>query len=201
MGNSISEFGKKLAAKVQYNAPVILTFALISLVALLLNHLTGGWSNLTFFSVYRSSWLNPLTYLRLFTHALGHQNFEHYFSNFTVILLAGPMLEEKYGSKSLLSMMAVTAGITGLINTLFFSTGLLGASRIAFMLILLSSFANAQRGKIPLTLIFAAVIYLGGEIADGLLHTDQISQLAHIVGGVCGCIFGMLLAGRQKEAS
>lgn len=174
----------------QYNSPVILTFALISFIVLVINILTNGRSNLMFFTIYKSSFTDLMMYLRMFTYIFGHANISHYISNFTIILLAGPMIEEKYGSRQLVEMIAITAVTTGLINILFFDTGLIGASGIAFMLILLSSFANYQKGKIPLTLICVAVIYLGGEIYDGLFTQDNISQLAHIIGGICGCIFG-----------
>ena len=44
-----------MSKKIQYNSPVILTFAIVSFGALLLNMITNGWSNRLLFSVYRSS--------------------------------------------------------------------------------------------------------------------------------------------------
>ncbi len=183
---------KKLFAKFQYNAPVILSFALISAGVLLLNLLTNGWTNAHIFSVYRSKLLDPMQYVRLITYVFGHASYSHFINNFTVILLVGPMLEEKYGSKPLVKMMAMTAIVTALIQVVFFPhTALLGASGIAFMLILLSSFANYQKGRIPITLILVAIIYLSGEIAAGIASPDDnISQMGHIIGGLCGTVFG-----------
>ena len=191
---------KKFFDKFQYNAPVILTFTLISAAALLLNYLTSDWSNAVLFSVYRSSLLNPLQYVRLVTHVIGHANYAHFIGNFTIILLVGPMLEEKYGSKTILKMMLVTAVITGLVQIIFFpTTALLGASGIAFMLILLSSFANFRRGKIPVTLILVALIFLSGEVIDGLTKSDSVSQLGHIIGGICGTAFGWAITKEKAE--
>lgn len=178
--------------RIRYNAPVILTFTLISFAVLVLGYITNNRSTETFFMVYRSSLANSLFYLRLFTHILGHANLEHFVGNFTVILLVGPMLEEKYGSRKLLVMITLTALITGLINVIFFSSALLGASGVAFMFILLSSFANSTEGTIPLTLILVGVIYLGNEIISGMTVNDSVSQLAHIVGGICGCGLGYI---------
>ena len=190
--------------KFQYNAPVILTMTIVSAVALVLNYLTGGWSNRTLFAVCRStsSLASPLTYLRLFTHVLGHADYTHYINNFTMILLAGPMVEEKYGSKLLLEMITITAFITGLIQFIFFpKISLLGASGIVFMLILLSSFANYKKGSIPITLILVAIIYLSGEIINSFANpNDGISQMAHIIGGLCGMLFGWVIANPQEEA-
>ena len=91
---------KKFFGKFQYNAPVILTFTLIAFFALLLDMLTNGWANDKIFSVGFVGWLNPMQYVRLFTHIIGHSGYDHFINNFTMILLVGPMLEEKYGSKS-----------------------------------------------------------------------------------------------------
>ena len=177
--------------RVQYNSPVTLTFTLISLAALGLAGLTGGQSNILLFSVYRSAWTDPLAYIRAFTHVMGHASMNHYFSNFMLILLLGPMIEEKYGSTRLLAMMAITAFVTGVLKMLMFpGTILLGASGIAFMLIILSSFVNLQRGRIPVTFILVVGIFIGQEIFYGLSIQDNISRLAHIVGGICGAGMG-----------
>ena len=182
---------KKFFSKFQYNAPVILTFTLVALAALLLDHLTSGWANEKLFSVYRSTPFSIMTIPRLVTHIIGHANYAHFLGNFTIILLVGPMLEEKYGSKPILKMILVTAFVTGLVQIIFFPhVALLGASGVAFMLILLSSFANFQRGRIPITLIVVAIIFLSGEVIDGLTKNDNVSQLGHIIGGICGTAFG-----------
>ena len=92
--------------KIRYNSPVVLTFVLLSLCAYLLNVLTVGWANRLLFSVYSTgAYLDPLTLVRLFGYVLGHANLEHYFSNMTFILLVGPLLEEKSGSKKLLILI------------------------------------------------------------------------------------------------
>lgn len=181
----------KVLKKIDYNSPVVLSFAFISFVVLILGMITGGLTTNLLFCVYRSSLLDILAYPRLFLHVLGHANLEHYVNNMMMLLLVGPMLEEKYGSKNLLVMMAITAFVTGLINTIFFPTALLGASGIVFMMIILSSVTSVKEDKIPLTLIVVVILYMGGQIADGLFVKDSISQLTHIIGGICGGIFGL----------
>jgi membrane associated rhomboid family serine protease len=177
--------------RIQYNSPVTLTFALVSLAALGIAGATGGQSNVLLFSVYRSAWSDPLAYIRAFTHVLGHASMEHYFGNFMLILLLGPMIEEKYGSSRLLAMMAITAFATGILNILLFpQTMLLGASGIAFMLIILSSFVNLQRGRIPVTFLLVVGIFIGQEVMLGISIQDNISRLAHIAGGICGAWMG-----------
>ena len=176
---------------IRFNAPVILTFALLSLLALLLGNWTNGAATHQYFSVYRSSLSDPLTYVRFIGHVLGHADYEHYMGNMLLLLLVGPGLEEKYGSGTMVWMILVTALVTGLVHYVFFpGSALLGASGVVFMMIVLSSFTAMRRGEIPVTLILVVIFYLGGEIMDGLFKKDNISQITHIVGGLCGLIFG-----------
>ena len=94
---------------IRFNAPVILTFALLSLLALLLGNWTNGAATHQYFSVYRSSLSDPLTYVRFIGHVLGHADYEHYMGNMLLLLLVGPGLEEKYGSGTMVWMILVTA--------------------------------------------------------------------------------------------
>lgn len=175
--------------KIAYNSPVVLTFTFISLIVLISTKLFGTKIINTFFSVYYTSFADPFQYIRLFTHVLGHSSVDHWFGNITFILLLGPMIEEKYSSRQFLLMVFITAVVTGLLNVIFFNVILLGASGIVFMLILLSSFSNIKKGRIPLTFILVALIFIGREVFDGIFGNDNVSQFSHIVGGVCGFIF------------
>ena len=180
---------KKL--RIQYNSPVVLSFALLSLLALILGRLTGGWTTRALFSVYRAPLTDPLTYVRMVGHVLGHSGYAHYMGNMTLLLVIGPPLEEKYGSRRLLGCILFTALASGLVQFIFFpGTALLGASGIVFMMIVLSSLAGMREGTIPLTLILVVLIYLGGEIVDAVTVRDNVSQLTHIVGGLCGAGLG-----------
>ena len=184
---------KRPTIKIQYDAPVALTFALLSLVALVLNHFTDGWANATLFSVYRSSFADPLTYVRMFFHVLGHASPEHFFSNISLFLVLAPVVESKYGSNRLLASMAVTAFVSGLFHfVLYPGVALLGASGIVFMMIFLASMANAKNGTIPVSLILVALIYIGNEVVALVTVHDKISQLSHILGGACGIICGKI---------
>ena len=183
---------KKL--RIQYNSPVVLSFSMLSLLALLLGQLTGGWTTRALFCVYRAPLTDPLTYVRMVGHVLGHSGYAHYMGNMTLLLVVGPPLEEKYGSRRLLGCILFTALASGLVQFIFFpGTALLGASGIVFMMIVLSSLAGMREGTIPLTLILVVLIYLGGEIVDAVTVRDNVSQLTHIVGGLCGAGLGFAM--------
>lgn len=178
---------------IHYNSPVILTYALICLIVLIIGEVTGHGSTHQFFVVYHTSFADPMMYLRMFTYIFGHANFDHFVGNLTMLLLIGPMVEEKHKTKPLILMIAATAFIGGLTHILFFDTGALGASGIVFMLILLTPFTNMRRGKIPLTFILVATIFLGREIFYAFAVDDNVSRLGHILGGVSGAIMGFFL--------
>ena len=161
---------------ISFNAPATLVFALLSLAALLLGPITGGWTTSHIFMVYPASFRDPLTFVRLFCHVLGHSGYSHYIGNMLYILLLGPGLEEKDGSGNMDSFILITAGITGAFHMLFGMGGLLGASGIVFMLIVLSSFTSVRQGEIPLTAILVLILYLGQEIINGVTAIDSISS-------------------------
>ena len=175
----------------QYNSLVILSFFFISFLVLIFNKIFHDKLNKYFFSSYRSSLFNPLTYFRMIGHIFGHSDWNHFMNNFMIILLIGPMIEEKYGSINLLIMIGITGVITALVNMIISKKAILGASGIAFMLIILSSLVNIENGKIPITLILICLFYIVNEIYSGILKKDNVSHLSHIIGAVCGGVLGI----------
>ena len=180
---------KKL--KITFNAPVVQSLAAISFVATLLNYVTGGASGRVLFMTYHSPLSSPMTWIRAFTHIFGHADWTHLIGNMSYLLLLGPMLEEKYSSQTLAGVIAVTAVVTSVVNYIFFpGIALCGASGVVFAFILLSSFTEFREGEIPVTFILVAVFFLGQQIYDGITVQDNISNMAHIVGGIIGGLLG-----------
>lgn len=129
--------------------------------------MTNGWTTYHLFSVYRSSLADPLFFVRLFGHVLGHAGWDHFIGNMLLFLVIAPPLEERYGSRTLL-----------------------GASGIVFMLIMLSNLAGSRNGGIPITLILVGALYLSQQVYDILFVQDNVANFMHIVGGACGTVFG-----------
>ena len=180
--------------KVSFNSPVILTFTIICAITLLLNWITKGYTNNHFFSVYRSSWMSPLTYVRLFGHIIGHADLNHFVGNIMLILVVGPMLEEKYGSSNIVFVILSTALATGIAHLIFVPRySLLGASGVVFAFIMLSSFTCIKEKEIPLTFILVAVLYIGEQVYQGLFVQSNISNLSHILGGLVGSGLGYVM--------
>ena len=186
---------------ITYNSPTILSFVLASFIVTIIGLLTNGASTSLLFSVYGSSLLNPLTYLRMFTHVLGHSGFEHFIGNAMYLLLLGPMLEEKYGAKTLIKVMVITAFVTAIVHCVFCGNfALCGASGIVFAFILLSSFTAFKDGEIPLSFILVAIVFIGKEIYNGIFIQDSISNITHIIGGIVGSIIGYALNKKSSKS-
>lgn len=180
--------------KVSINSPIILGFAMISLASLLLGMITQGFTTGLLFSVYRSSLLDPFTYIRFFGHVFGHADWTHFMGNMMLILVVGPLLEEKYGSSNILFVILATALVTGIANYLIFPNArLLGASGVVFAFILLSSMTSIKEGSIPLTFILVAFVYIGSELYEGAFVRNNISNLTHILGGIIGASLGYVM--------
>ena len=180
--------GKRL--KLRFNAPVTLSFVSICFVATLLGIASNGEITKTLFMTYHSSFLNPMTYVRFVTHFIGNASY---------LLLLGPMLEEKHGSKAILEVILITAVVSGLINYFFFwNIGLCGASGVVFTFIMLVSFTDFKEGEIPITFILVAAIFIGQQVYEGIAVQNNISNMAHIVGGIVGAIIGYGLNMKAK---
>ena len=180
--------------KITFNSPAVLVFALACVAVQVLNVVTHGASNRLLFSTYRASLTNPLTWLRCVTHVLGHADWSHLLNNMMLLLILGPMLEEKYGTKNLVFVMLATAIATAVVNMVFFpNVALLGASGIVFAMVLLASITSTDGHTIPLTFILVAVLYIGQQVYDGIFVADNISQMGHIVGGLVGTVLGFVM--------
>ena len=190
----------KRRLKIDYNAPFCLSFAITCMLVFVVGIISSGWTTIHWFSISgSSSFLDWTTSPRLILHVLGHGSVQHLFFNLTVLLLVGPLLEEMYGPGLLLVLALVTAVLTGLVMVLLFSGSLIGASGIVFAFIILSSFANAKSGTIPLTFILICLIFLGGEIIRAIGQQDNIAQFAHIIGGLLGGAAGFFITKRVES--
>ena len=189
---------RKRQLLIDINAPVIIWMAAISLVLLIIDSVTGDTIT-RYFAAFKTSFTDPMQYIRLFTHVLVHADMAHYVSNFMMMLVIGPLVEEKYSSRNLCIFIVITAFITGLITVLLFpGKAVIGASGIVFMLILLASFTNIKQGRLPVTVPLVAILYIGNEIMLGLFTPSNISRISHIAGGLCGAVSGALFHGKKR---
>jgi membrane associated rhomboid family serine protease len=184
--------------KIRYNAPVVLTFSLLCTTVYILNYIFGGDVSENpngligqFFVLKNWEWYDWRNYIRIFSYTMGHANTEHIVGNMSIFLLIAPIMEEKYGSKNILGIMITTAVVTAFFQLLIFDSSLLGASGLVFMFIVLVSFADARDGTIPLTFILVVIFFIGKEVMNSL-GDNNVSEYAHIAGGISGGVFGFI---------
>jgi membrane associated rhomboid family serine protease len=128
-------------------------------------------------------------YISLVAYIFGHSSIEHLLGNMSLLLILGPIIELKYGTKRFVFMSLITALITGILHTLLWDNGLLGFSGLVFMYIVLSTLLNIRNREIPFTFILVVVLYFGMEVLSSLKDT-QISHFAHLFGGAMGAFWG-----------
>ena len=188
----------------RYNAPVTFSFALICVLVMLLDQYVFPGFVGAYLSAPGADF-NPGSaahYFAILLYVFGHESWTHLANNFLFLLLLGPILEEKYTPKPLLLMLFTTTLVTGIFNILLKQPPLVGASSLVFMMIMLVSFARTKAGDVPVSFILIFVLFLLAELTRGAQITNAgVSNLAHIIGGVCGTIFGFLkmAAGGQAD--
>lgn len=205
-----SKSRKKL--KIKVNAPVTIAMTMLCLLFVVitqqvLKHFSINLVEKTFSAVGNAksavpfNFKNPVHYLRILLHVFGHSNWIHFSCNFSLILILGPILEERYGSPAIIIMSSVAIIVSGLLNACFFTSAIMGADSIVFMMILLSSYAALTKGEIQIPVVMLFILFICMEffmeISGGIKDIAKISQLA---GGICGSMFGFLVAPKTPKA-
>lgn len=190
---------------ISFNAPLALSFSFICVIVFVIDKIVMQGLILSVFSAPANQasampfdWTQPIEYVRLFIHVLGHSDWTHLATSLVFILFFGPLLEERYGTPILLLMFVVAAFVTGILNAVFLDTSLLGASGIAFMMILLACFGAIDLKGIPLTFLFILALYVGIEIFDSVA-SGSIANFAHVAGGLCGSILGFIGLSKKRK--
>ena len=158
-GPKAAEFLRRIVV----DAPVVLGFAFVCCAVFFVNVVAPGTNVFVACPPFRmASPLNPLTYLRLLTHTVGHTGYDHLKGNMVNLLLVGPASEKEFGSMNLLKIMfyvAVSSAVAHM--ALGPANGYqLGASGVVFALILLNSLLSAHSGVVPLTFLLTAGLWV-----------------------------------------
>ena len=103
---------------------------------------------------------------------------------FSVSLVRG-LLEPKMTGRR----MALIAGTFGLFQT---GMPLLGW---LFVHLLVERFTVLE--KITPWAALVLLLYIGGEIVNGVTLRDNVSQITHVIGGLCGAVLGLTMRSRR----
>jgi len=197
-GKTVSD---KFLRRLVIGAPVVLGFALLCSVVFLLQQAVPSLDRTL---GIHDSWhfaRFPTQYTSLVTHIFAHSDFHHLKGNLTHLLLIGPSVEHAFGSRNLITIILVVALASAAAHIIVGgnNTHQLGASGVVFACIILNSLVSANYGKIPLSFIIVAFLYLGDELVDLFFARDATSHHAHLVGGIVGGAAGFYIHKRKNQ--
>lgn len=210
---------RKSSLRVTFNAPVTLIFTTLCLVFFILDAFWLKGKILDHVLTCRGkigsamafNFKNPFDYIRIFTHVFGNTSWTALFINLAYILLLGPTLEERYGSPITALTMVMAALVTGVLNICLLATPLTGSETIVLLMILLASAASIDKGELPLTFLLVFILYCAYEMNTALRDASiyqkgfvpflktNIPLFIDLAGGICGSLFGFLVAPKKKR--
>jgi membrane associated rhomboid family serine protease len=197
----VVSFSRNFLRRLSVEAPVVVGFVSMCVLLHLLNiTILPGIS--FFFGVDDFfSFTNPLQYIRLLTHIFGHDGMAHLRGNISHLLLVGPSAEAAFGSKETLQIMVLVAVSSGIAHIFLGrnNSRQLGASGVVFALILLNSLVSAKAGKVPLSFLLTACLWIGDELWKLFFSRDATSHHAHLTGAIVGTIAGYLIHQKKEE--
>ena len=198
----------KIDLKVAYDAPVTLTFVIVSAIIFLLNILlaksgkAGGLEKIFASPTSQAGVLpfivkQPVSYLRLLFYIFGAAAgwASLLFTNLILIMLLGPAMEERYGSVIIGIMIFVSALFSGVLNACFCENCLVGAVPVVSMMIFLNAFMSFSKKKFPLSFAAVMVLFVLLQIFSG---TEVVQIIICIAGGLCGSLFAFLTSPKVK---
>ena len=178
--------------RVTVEAPVVLSFCFMCvLVHILAYTIMPGLNH--FLAVQDTFHLaSPLQYLRLVTHIFAHDGLSHIKGNMTHLLLVGPSCEHVYGSLAMIKIFGLVAVVSAVAHIVVGgnNTHQLGASGIVFSAILLNSLVAAEVGKIPMSFLLTAGLWISDELFKFFFGHDGVSHHAHLTGAILGTVAG-----------
>lgn len=198
---------KKSKISILYDAPVTVTFALIVIFIFLVDgaifkDLLSTQYLLSPTAVNGANPFNfkvPLSYVQVLFHVFASAEQSTLLSNVIIVLLLGPILEEKYGSVIIGMMMLLSALLSGVLNSSFCLYGASGADPIVFMFVLLNSYISISKKKIPLSAVIVLILFISSEFyAKNPNGFNGI--LVNIAGGLCGSLLAFLTSPKARAA-
>ena len=188
---------KKINVKFSYDSPVVLTFAIITVVMYFLNAfvLQKNGIDVKLISPTSQNGANPFVfssikcYLNLITYPFVNNDFSFAIFNSIILIFLGMQMEEKYGSVIILVMILISVIFAGVLNACFSVQSLQGIQPVIFMLIILNLINASQKKKISTSLLLVLVLY---TILNIIPLKNALLGIISIAGGLCGSLISFL---------
>lgn len=198
---------KKSKLKFVYDAPVTLTFVIVTILLYVLdlfvfkNKLTSEYLLTPTVAAgklpFAFSDINSI--LRLLLHVFGNSDRVFMICNLIFILLLGQSMEERYGSVIIGVMIFVSALFSGVLNACFCMESVSGSDCIVFMLILLDTMMHLSRKKVSASSVSVIILFVCMQIfkenPNGIVGVVIV-----LAGGLCGSLFAFLTSPKARKA-
>lgn len=144
------------------------------------------------------SWENSIHLINFLTYALfdgGRLSNISY--PMMMIVVLGPIIEERIGSIQLAFISILTILINGILYSILFTQKLYGPTCVAYMMILLAYFVNIKKGERPISFILILLVII-------LVNGDQAMQnfrdvFSIFIGTVCGIFWAAIVQKVQSH--
>jgi GlpG protein len=190
-----------LLRRLTIEAPVVVGFCFACVIIHILNDTVMPGVSFSMGVDDTFSGFSLLQYVRLLSHIFAHDGINHLKGNMINLLLVGPSAEHVFGSYNMLIIFLLVA-VTSAFAHIFIGgvhTRQLGASGVCFALILLNSLVSAKAGKIPLSFLLTAGLWITDEVVRMVFSKDGVSHHAHLTGAIVGTLAGYELHRRQEQ--
>ncbi|MEA3515066.1 MAG: rhomboid family intramembrane serine protease [Nanoarchaeota archaeon] len=134
-----------------------------------------------------------------------HGSLMHIFFNMFALMIFGPMIEQRIGSRRFL-FVYIIGGIFANIIGVFFYPQSLGASgaimaMLGTLVILMPHLRVFIYGLVPIPLWMAGIAWFLLDLFGSFSGTRGIGHIVHIVGLLFGLIFGLYLRNKTQKIS
>lgn len=135
---------------------------------------------------------------QLITYMFLHGSVQHIIFNMLALVIFGPEIERKYGSKNFIWFYLISGVLCGISHLLFMGGACVGASGALFGLMALYAIINPNQKLYLYFLIpIKSKFIIGGIILFELYYfiisqSDGVSHIAHLTGALCGLLFFIL---------
>ena len=193
----------KFNLKFSFDAPVTLSFVIISVVLFILNSVvikSGALGGVLSSPTAQQGALpfivnQPVSYLRLLLYIFGAENVNSFKTYILILLVLSPAMEERYGSVIIGIMIFVSALFAGVLNACFCAESLMGPVPVICMMIFLTAFMSFSNKTVPITFLLTILVFGYLAVTSGL-GADRL--IICIAGGLCGSLFAFLTSPKMK---
>jgi len=134
-----------------------------------------------------------------------HGSLIHIFFNMFALLIFGPLIEDRIGSRRFLFVYIIGGLIANIVGVFFYPQALGASGAIMAMLgtlvILMPHLRVFIYGLIPIPLWMAGILWFLLDLFGSFSGTRGIGHIVHIAGLLFGLIFGLYLRNKTQKIS